>query len=132
MAYADLMRVLPRTDVRLSYDFSDGETTYVYNLRPDQTLFTGNNQLRQLRPITNKHNGARLDVQHFIRPNLALGLGYHYEDYKVQDFALGEETINRADPVNTTTGAFASTLYTGYLFRPYTAHTVWLRTTYLW
>ena len=132
MAYADLMRVLPRTDVRLSYDFSDGETTYVYNLRPDQTLFTGNNQLRQLRPVTNKHNGARLDVQHFIRPNLALGLGYHYEDYNVQDFALGEETINRADPVNTTTGAFASTLYTGYLFRPYTAHTVWLRTTYLW
>lgn len=132
MAYADLMRVLPRTDVRLTYDFSDGETTYVYNLRPDQTLFTGNNQLRQLRPTTNEHHGARFDVQHFIRPNLALGLGYHFEDYKVQDFALGEETINRADPVNTTTGAFASTLYTGYLFRPYTAHTVWLRTTYLW
>jgi MtrB/PioB family decaheme-associated outer membrane protein len=132
VAYADLMRVLPRTDVRLSYDLSDGETSYVYTLRPDQNIFTGTSQLRQLQPVTNKHNGARFDVQHFIRPNLALGFLYQYEDFNVRDFALGEETINRLDPVNSTTGAFASTLYTGYLFRPYTAHTVWLRTTYLW
>jgi hypothetical protein len=34
--------------------------------------------------------------------------------------------------VNATTGAFASTFYTGYLFRPYRAHTWWIRTTYLW
>jgi hypothetical protein len=44
-------------------------------------------------------------------------------------FALGPETIDRFDPINATTGAFASTLYTGYLFRPYRART--LRTTYL-
>jgi MtrB/PioB family decaheme-associated outer membrane protein len=130
-AFAELTKVFPRTDVRVAYDFSDGDTTYVYNLRPDQTLFT-TTPLRQLRPITNEHKGARFDVQHFIRPNIAIGLAYNYEDYKVEDFALGSDTIDRFDPVNATTGAFASTLYTGYLFRPYTAHTWWVRTTYLW
>jgi hypothetical protein len=131
MAYADFIRLFPRTDVRLGYDFSDGEATYVYDLRPDQTLFT-TTPLRQLQAVRNEHHGARFDLQHFIRPNVALGLGYQFEDYKVQDFALGTETIDRFDPLNATTGAFASTLYTGYLFRPYTAHTWWLRTTYLW
>jgi MtrB/PioB family decaheme-associated outer membrane protein len=132
MAYADFEKLLPKTDVRLSYDFSDGETTYIYGLRPDTTLFVTGTPLRQLRPVTNEHRGGRLDIQHFLRPNLALGIGFHYEDYDVQDFALGEETINRADPVNSTTGAFASTLYTGYLFRPYTARSLWVRTTWLW
>jgi hypothetical protein len=130
-AYADVNGFFPRTNVRLAYDFSDGETTYVYNLRPDQTLFT-TTPLRQLRPVTNEHHGARVDVQYFVRPNIAIGLGYYFEDYKVDDFALGNETIDRLDPVNATTGAFASTLYTGYLFRPYTAHAWWLRTTYRW
>lgn len=130
-AYADLIRLFPRTDVRLAYDFSDGETTYVYNLRPDQTLFTAT-PLRQLRPVKNEHKGARLDIQHFLRPRLAVGLGFHYEDYFVDDFALGTETIDRFDPINATTGSFASTLYAGYLFRPYTARTLWLRTTYFW
>lgn len=132
MAYADFTRLFPKTDVRLGYDFSDGETTYVYGLRSDTTLFVTGTPLRQLRPVINEHKGGRIDVQHFLRRNLALGFGFHYEDYNVEDFALGEETINRADPVNSTTGAFASTLYTGYLFRPYTARTVFVRTTYLW
>ena len=128
MAYADFIRLFPKTDVRMQYDFSDGETTYIYGL-PANTVLP---QPRQLRPVTNDHKGGRFDVQHFLRPNLALGLGLNFEEYDVQDFALGEETINRADPVNSTTGAFASTLYTGYLFRPYTARTVWVRTTWLW
>jgi MtrB/PioB family decaheme-associated outer membrane protein len=129
--FAELTRVFRNTDVRLGYDFSDGDTTYVYNLRPDQTIFT-TTPLRQLRPIRNEHNEARFDVQHYLRPNLALGVAYTFEDYDVDDFALGTETINRFDPVNATTGAFASTFYTGYLFRPYRAHTWWIRTTYLW
>jgi hypothetical protein len=29
-------------------------------------------------------------------------------------------------------GVFASTIYTGYLYRDYTAHMVWLRMSYLW
>jgi hypothetical protein len=71
-------------------------------------------------------------VQYFVRPNVALGLAYWYEDYAVKDFAMGETTLNALNPANGTTNVFASTIYSGYLYRPYTAHTVWLRMSYLW
>ena len=132
-ASLDLMKALPKTDIRLSYDLMDGKAAYVYGLKPEQTVFTSSTlPLRQLAPVKNKLTTGRFDVQHFVRPNVALGVVYRYEEYKVQDFALGSATLNRLDPVNATTGVFASTIYSGYLYRPYTAHTWWLRMTYLW
>lgn len=131
-ANLDLMKALPKTDIRLSYDFSGGDATYVYGLKPEQTVFTAAAPLRQLSPIKNTLTGAKADVQYFVRPNVALGFGYWYEEYKVDDFALGEATITQPNLANTSTGVFASTIYSGYLFRPYKAHTGWLRMTYLW
>lgn len=127
----DLTKVFPKTDIRLGYDLSDGEATYVYNMKPEQRVFT-TTPLRQLPELNNKLTTGRFDVQHFVRENVALGIGYHYEEYKVEDFSLGESTINQLDPRNGTTGVFASTIYAGYLFKPYTAHTWWLRMSYLW
>jgi hypothetical protein len=63
---------------------------------------------------------------------VALGLAYWFEDYQVKDFAMSPDTLNALNPANGTTGVFASTIYSGYLYRPYTAHTVWLRMSYLW
>jgi hypothetical protein len=131
-ASLDLLKALPKTDVRLSYDLSDGDATYVYNLKPEQTVFTAAAPLRQLTPLKNRLTGGRFDAQYYVRENVALGVVYHYEEYKVDDFGLDTDTINRLDPRNPTSGAFASTIYTGYLFRPYTAHTAWLKMTYLW
>jgi MtrB/PioB family decaheme-associated outer membrane protein len=130
-ASLDLLKALPKTDIRISYDLSDGTATYVYGMKPEQKVFTAI-PLTQLSPLKNKLTGAKADVQYFVRANFALGLVYWYEDYKVQDFALSSATLNRLDPVNATTGVFASTLYSGYLYRPYTANTFWLRMSYLW
>jgi MtrB/PioB family decaheme-associated outer membrane protein len=127
----DLTNVFPKTNMRLGYDLSDGEATYVYGLKPEQQVFTST-PLRQLPELNNRLATGRFDVQHFVRDNVALGVGYHYEQYKVEDFSLGEGTIDQLDPRNGSNGAFASTIYAGYLFRPYTAHTWWLRMTYLW
>jgi MtrB/PioB family decaheme-associated outer membrane protein len=127
-ASLDLIKALPKTDVSFSYDLSDGRALYVYRLPADTTIAAPG----QLAPLKNTLSGGRADVRYFVRPNVALGVAYHYEDYKVDDFALGTGTINRLDARNGTTGVFASTLYTGYLFRPYTAHTAWMRLTYLW
>jgi MtrB/PioB family decaheme-associated outer membrane protein len=126
IASLDLIKALPKTDIRLGYDQSDGRALYVYRLASD-FLPT----LTQLDPLKNKLTGAHLDVRYFLRANVALGVAYHYEDYKVEDFGLGTGTINRLDARNAG-GTFASTLYAGYLFRPYTAHTAWMRLTYLW
>jgi MtrB/PioB family decaheme-associated outer membrane protein len=123
-AYVDLLKTFRKTDVRLSYDISDGKVTYLYSLKPNQTIFT-TTPLQQLAPVTNRINTARADVQYFLRRNVALGAGYWFEDYNVNDFSLNPALIN---PLNTG----VSTIYSGYLYRPYTAHTASLRVTYLW
>jgi hypothetical protein len=128
---ADFLKCIRRTDIRLGYDISDGRATYVYNMKPEQKVFT-TVPLTQLTPLKNKLNEGRMDVKYYIRPNVALGGAYWYEQYRVDDFALGEGTLNTLAPANGTTGVFASAVYSGYLYRNYRAHTGWLRLTFLW
>jgi MtrB/PioB family decaheme-associated outer membrane protein len=131
-ANLDFVKAIPKTDVRISYDISDGNATYVYSMvDPAQKVFT-TIPLTQLPRLDNKLTDGRLDVQHFVRPNIAIGAAYWYEKYDVNDFALGSSTINQLNPVNGSNGVFASTIYSGYLYRNYTAHTGFLRMTYLW
>lgn len=132
-ASLNLMKALPKTDIRLSYDLSDGEATYVYGgpATTNPAIFS-TTPLRQLLPVTNKLTDFTADLQHFIRPNIALGFVYLYEEYEVEDFALGTETINAPNPTSAATGLFASTIYSGYLYRPYKGNNFSLRMTYLW
>jgi MtrB/PioB family decaheme-associated outer membrane protein len=130
MANFDLIKAFPKTDIRLGYDFSDGKATYVYGLPADQTLFVST-PLRQLVPVKNRLTGGYFDLQYFVRANVALGVTYEYEEYKVDDFGLDTGQIDRLDPRNPS-GGYTSTIYSGYVFRPYTAHTVWMRMRYLW
>jgi hypothetical protein len=130
-ASLDVLRALPKTDLRFGYDLSDGKATYVYSLKPEQRVFT-TIPLTQLPPLKNKLTDTRVDLTHYVRENLALGIGYWYESYQVDDFALNSSTIETLNPVNRTSGAFAATIYSGYLYRNYTAHTGFLRMSYLW
>ena len=130
-ANLDLNKALPKTDLRLGYDRSDGKASYRYGFPADSTIFTSV-PLSQLTPLKNRLTAGRFDVQHFVRPNVALGLRYLYEEYKVEDFALGAGTIDRLDARNGNTNVFASAIYAGYLFQPYKAHNWSLRMTYLW
>lgn len=130
-ASLDLLKALPKTDIRIGYDISDGDATYVYNMKPEQKVFT-TVPLAQLAPLKNKLTDGRVDLQYFVRPNLALGVAYWYQDYKVDDFALNGTVLNQLNPLNASTGASTASIYSGYLYRNYTAHTGWLRMTYLW
>ena len=124
-ARIDLLRTLPKTDIRLSYDLSDGKATYVYGLPSNSSAFVPPAALRQLAPLVNRLTGTRVDLQYYLRPNIAAGVAYWYEDYDVNDFSLNPITIN-------TLNIGTATIYSGYLYQPYTAHTYWLRLSYLW
>jgi MtrB/PioB family decaheme-associated outer membrane protein len=130
-ANLDVLKVIAKTDIRLSYDLSDGKATYVYTLKPEQKVFT-TIPLTQLPTLKNKLTDTRIDLTHYVRQNIALGIGYWYESYRVDDFALNASTSGAIVPANGTTGVFASTIYSGYLYRNYTAHTGFLRMSYLW
>jgi MtrB/PioB family decaheme-associated outer membrane protein len=117
---ADLLKLLPKTEIRFGYDRSDSRSVYVYGLAPNSTLTTP----IQLPAIQNGFERATANVRYFLTPKVALGIGYWHDRYTVKDFALGRETLTRLD--------FPAILMMGYLYRPYAANSVWARLTYLW
>jgi MtrB/PioB family decaheme-associated outer membrane protein len=119
-ASLDLLKVIKRTDVRVAYNFSHAQSTYVYGLGPNSTLVPP----VQLPPVVNEFQRGTLDLRHYLTTHVAAGLVYWYDKYSVNDFALGQATL--------TTIAQPSILMLGYLYRPYTANTVSVRFTYLW
>jgi hypothetical protein len=124
----NLVKAIRRTDIRLSYDLSDGATNYLYGLAPITTIAQPVQYSIQPK---NRMEVARLDVDYFVRANVALGLGYWYEHYKVQDFALNPAIIDALVVRNPANNALTG-FYTGYAFEPYTANTVFVRMRYLW
>jgi MtrB/PioB family decaheme-associated outer membrane protein len=127
-ASLNLVKAIKKTDIRLLYDVSDGNTNYIYGLVPGTTLTAPVQYGTQPK---NRLDVAKVDAQYFVRENLALGAAYWYENWKVQDFALDPAIINTLIVRNPTSAALTG-FYTGYANEPYTAHTFFVRMTYLW
>jgi MtrB/PioB family decaheme-associated outer membrane protein len=120
-ANVDFIKAIRKTDIRLSYDLSDGNTNYTYGVVAGSTIPAPVQYTTQPR---NRIAIAKVDGQYFIRPNVALGAAYWFEQYKVQDFAF--------DPTLLAPQALPFALYSGYAYQPYRAHTGFIRMTYLW
>ena len=116
----DLIKLWPKTDLRLAYNLSRARSTYVYGLAPNSSLPS----VVQLPPVVNELQRGTVDLRYYVTRHLAAGFAYWFDKYSVDDFALGQETG--------TTLAQPSFLTIGYLYRPYTANTVMGRLTYLW
>ena len=119
-ASVDLLKLWPKTDVRVAYDFSRAESVYVYGLAANTTL----PPVVQLPPVLNTRNRVSADARYALNRRVALGVVYWFEKYDVNDFAFGPSTL--------TSIAQPSFLMLGYLYRPYTANTLSARVTYLW
>jgi MtrB/PioB family decaheme-associated outer membrane protein len=119
-ASVDLVKAIPKTDVRLAYDFNRSRSRYVYALPANTTLATP----QQLPVVLNELHRATVDVKYFFVTHLAGGFSYWFDKYDVDDFALGTETLTRIN--------MPSALLLGNVWRPYTGHTIWARLSYLW
>jgi MtrB/PioB family decaheme-associated outer membrane protein len=124
----NLVKAIKKTDIRFLYDISDGNTNYSYGLVPNTTLTAPVQYTTQPK---NRLDVGKVDVQYFVRENVALGAAYWYEKWKVQDFALDPSVINALIVRNPTNNALTG-FYTGYANEPYTANTFFVRMTYLW
>jgi len=116
----DLIKLLAKTDIRLSYTYSHAESLYVYGLAPNTTLAP----VQQLPPVINELQRATADFRYRFTTHFGAGIVYWYDKYAVNDFAMGTQTL--------TTIAQPSFLMIGYLARPYTANTLSGRFTYYW
>src|SRR3954447_18915779 len=119
----DLIKVFPRTDIKMAFDYSRAESTYTYGLAPNTVLPAP----VPLAPVVNELQRGTLDGRYFITRRLAVGLAYWYDKYRVEDFALSP-VASLAQPATGT----PTLMLLGYFYAPYTAQTVIGRLTYLW
>ncbi len=122
---------IERTLIRLSADWNNSNDTYLYGLVTGSPLAVP----EQLPPVKNEMLRSEVDISYELARNLRLGVAYWFDDYKVEDFALGPTTLTgiALPPVQEGQPVVATNaLLLGYLYRPYTAHVGMVRLTYLW
>jgi Putative outer membrane beta-barrel porin, MtrB/PioB len=135
-AYANLVKLLAKTNIRASYDLSDSDQAFVHG-GPRIVSLTAANQFIPFPDVTNKWQRATIDVSYSVSNNLGLGASYWYEKFDVQDYA----TINTAGPQTLPVAALGpqtdtpridwlGTITTGYAARPYKGQTVFVRVFY--
>jgi MtrB/PioB family decaheme-associated outer membrane protein len=113
-------RIGDRTEARLSYDYSYAKGSYLYGIVPGGPLVPPN----QLPDVYNKLQQLRLDVRHRLTQQLAAKVAYLYEPFRVYDFAFDQSVVNSI--------VQPSSLVMGYIYRPYTAHSVVAAVMYFW
>ena len=118
--YAMPPRIGRNTEARVSYDYSHAEGSYFYGVVPGGPLPAPS----QLPNVFNKLQQFHLDVRHRLSNRLAATLAYLYEPFDVYDFAFDQSVINSI--------AQPSSLVLGYVYRPYTAHSVVFGIRYFW
>ena len=119
----DLVKLLPRMDVKFAYDYSRAESTYTYGLVPNTVLPTP----VPLTPVTNELRRGTIDGRYFLTRRFAVGLLYWFDQYRVDDFALSP-VASLAQPATGT----PTLMMLGYFYAPYTANTLMARISYLW
>ena len=127
-----IARIAEKVDLHLAYDFSRTRAIYNYITGPvpDRTLPeevivpSSLPTPTELPPTLSELQRATADVTYPLSARLSVGLSYWYEQYRVQDFTLDID----ANPALVRGQA----LLIGYLYQPYTAHTVWGRLVYHW
>lgn len=127
--YADLARAIPKVDLRVGYDYSKSDMGFVFSgarvnvlsATPAPATAVGGftTQFGQLPNVLNTWHHGTADFKVSVTEKVALNLTYWYDKYQVEDFA----TPPRVDP--------QGGLYLGYWFRPFTAHTAFVRLFYV-
>ena len=120
IASADFLKLWPNTDLRFSYDYVHGQSTYIYGLTPNTTL----PPVSQLPPVWNRRNRFTADATYMFTTHLGAGAMYWFEDFNIDDYAFNPSTLNAV--------ALPSFISLLYAYRPYTANTIWARLTYTW
>jgi MtrB/PioB family decaheme-associated outer membrane protein len=118
--YAIPPSIGPNTEARVTYDFSHAEGSYLYTVVPGGPLAAPS----QLPNVFNKLQQLHIDVRHRLSNRLAGTFSYLYEPFRVYDFAFDPSVIDGI--------VQPSSLVLGYVYRPYTVHSVNFGVRYFW
>jgi len=138
--YLDLLGLVERTDVHLSYDFSDSDNAFVHG-GPRVAALTTASQFIALPNVTNQWNRLSADVRFAATEAVSIGLTYWYEKLEISDYntidsngPVGLSTVAGKAVTTTPTGDprvdWLGGLITGYGNRAYTGNTLYARLIY--
>ena len=86
----EVTRLFERAALTAGYDYVGSQVEYVYSLAPNSTLATP----QPLAPVRNTFHTVTTDVRYPLSRRVALGVGYRFDGYDVDDFALSPGTLN--------------------------------------
>ena len=118
--YASPPRIGRNTEVRFSYDYSNADASNLYTIPAGSPIPTPN----QLPNVFNKLQQLHIDARHRLSSKLAATFSYLYEPLDIYDYAFDPSVVNGI--------VQPSSLVMGYVYRPYTAHSVVFGIKYFW
>jgi hypothetical protein len=118
--YATPPNIGANTEIRVSYDFSYAEGSYLYTVVPGGPLPAPS----QLPNVYNKLQQLHVDVRYRLSNRAAITGSYLYEPFDVYDFAF--------DPTVVDGIVQPSSLVLGYVYRPYTVHSAVVGLKFFW
>lgn len=132
VASAEVNRIAEKLNLRFGYDFSKARALYQYTtgavvdrtLPEEVVVPTTLPTPTGLPPTLSQLGRGTMDATYAVTSRVSLGVSWWHEEYRVQDFTLDAD----ANPDL----ARGQALLMGYLYRPYTANTVWGRLIYAW
>lgn len=120
----DLLRTLPKTEIRVGYDWTDSDQGFVYGgPRIDALAAVG--QFAPLPAVTNAWQRATFDARYFVTRKVGIGGGYWFHKFEVNDY----QTLDLGDGTPRTD--YVGSLMLGYGYRPFNANTGFIRVFYL-
>ena len=123
--FLNLPLLLPKTNVRFNYDYSDSDNGFTFG-GPRIGSLAAAAQFVPLPNVTNTWNRLSADVQYRFAQRVGLGLGYWYEKLDITDFA----TVDLPNQPVTPRIDYLGAVTTGYGNRPYKGSTAFLRVLY--
>lgn len=129
---AGVNQIAEKLDLQFGYDFNHSRALYEYiagavpnRTLPEETVITTALPPPTALPMVKSDLGrGNVDLMYALTSHVGVGVSWWYERYRVTDFTLDAE----ANPEL----ARGQAVLLGYLYRPYTANTVWGRMVYRW
>jgi hypothetical protein len=120
--FLDLPKLLRKTNVRVSYNFSDSDNGFVFG-GPRIVSLAAAATFLPLPDVTNTWHRISADAQYFFTRRLGVGFSYWFEKLDVTDF----NTIDIPGQPGTPRVDYLGEISTGYGNRPYKANTAVVR-----
>ena len=143
--YADLLKVIKRTDIRFAYDFMDSNNAFIHGGPRIQQLNTNTSATGTacstgvadcfipLPDVTTSWNRFTADVRYFFRADVGIGFSYWYEKLNVRDFATidANGSVGFTPETGTVRVDYLGAVITGDNPRDYKGNRAFLRLLYL-